>query len=266
MDFIKKHYEKVILAVALVALIGAAGFLAFKASALSEEVSETIRSPKPKGKPLDPLDVGTYTNAIVSLQAPPTWVGDADPFKTGDIIKSETPVNKGPDIVLADPYAVLSVSRRPFKLVFKSYLGDGRNFQISVLTYPPRTYFVEEVGMDISDQFGKTGFKIIKFERRSQTVDVPGIGPREEDVSELTIQREGEDPIILVYNRLTEEKLPVASVQCTGGSQVFSVSRGQEFECGGKTYIVVDITPTQVIIMEKLSKEKHTHNIPGVSK
>jgi hypothetical protein len=265
MDFIKKHYEKIILSVALLALIGAAGFLAFKASALSEEVSETIRSPKPKGKPLEPLDVGAYTNAIVSLQAPPTWADGPDPFYTIDIVTKEaTPVT--PVTPTADPYTVVGVSRRPFKLMFKEYQGEGRRFQINVLETPPRTYFVEEVGMPITDQFGNTGYSIKKFERKSQTINVPGIGPREVDVSELTIQHEGEDPVLLVFNRITEEKQPVATVQCAAGSQIYSVSRQQEFSCGGKTYIVVDITPTQVIIMDKLSKEKHIHSIPGFGK
>jgi hypothetical protein len=265
MDFIKKHYEKVVLAVALLALIGAAGFLAFKASALSEEVSETIRSPKPKGRALDALDIGAYTNAIASLQGPPTWADATDPFHCGDIILREA--IQAPQIVTstAEPYTVLGVNRRPFKLIFKEYQGEGRRFQINVLTIPPRTYFVEEVGMPITDQFGVTGFKIIKFEHKTVTINVPGIGPREVDASELTIQKEGEDPIVLVFNRVTEEKLPVASIQCTGGSIVYP-SRGNEFDCGGKTYIVVDITPTQVIIMDKLSKEKHIHNIPGVGK
>jgi hypothetical protein len=266
MDFIKKHYEKIVLAVALLALIGSAAFLAFKASALSQEVSETIRSPKPKGRALDPADIGAYTNAIVSLQAPPTWADGADPFATGDrIVSVEGP--KQPDLPpTADPYTVLGVSRRPFKLMFKEYQGEGRRFQVNVLTVPPRTYFVEEVGLPITDQFGKTGFTIMKFEHKTTMVNVSGIGEQERDVSELTIQREGDEPVVLVFNRVTEEKLPVASIQCTTGGQIAYVSRQQEFDCGGKSYIVVDITSASVIIMDKLSKEKHIHSTPGVGR
>jgi hypothetical protein len=264
MDFIKKHYEKIVLAAALLALIGSAAFLAFKASALSEEVSETIRSPKPKGRPLEPVDIGTYTNAIVSLQAPPTWGDGPDLFAAGDRIIKE--VITGPAITpTAEPYVVQGVSRRPFKLMFKSYTGDGRSFQINFLNFS-RTFFVAEVGMRIADQFGDTAFYMKKFEHKTEVVNVPGVGPREVDVSELTIQREGEDPIVLVLNRVTEEKLAAASVQCSAGGQTYTVSRGQEFECGGKTYIVVDITPTQVIIMDKLTKERHIHSTSGVGR
>ena len=262
MDFIKKHYEKIVLAAALVALIGSAAFLAFKVSALSEEVTEAIRS-RPKGKPLEPVDIAVYTNAIVRLQAPPTWNDSSDMFQTGD---KET--HTGPDIPLpptSEPYNVLGISRRPFKLIFKSYTGDGRNFQVNFLTRA-RTFIVAEVGMEIADHFERTGYFIKNFERKIEQQQVPGVGAREVDVSELIIQHEGDDPIKLVLNRETQEKEPVASIQCAEGGQLRLASRQQEFTCGDKTYIVVDITSTQLIIMDKLSKEKHTISVPGIGK
>jgi hypothetical protein len=259
MDFIKKHYEKVVLAAALLALIGSAAFLAFKASALSQEVAETIRSPKPKGRPLEPTDIGPYTNAIACLQAPPVWADAADMFATGDRLISETrPVVEGP-VHPKDPVVLLGISRRPFKLMFKSYMGEGQNFAVNFLTRS-RTFFVAEVGMEIADQFERTGYFIKKFVRTNEVQNIPGVGPREVDTSFLIIQHEGDEPITLVLNRPTEEKEPVASVQCAEGNQTYAVSRGQKFDCSGKTYIVVDITSTQLIIMDKQSREKSTIN------
>ena len=80
MDFIKKHYEKILLALALLVLIGAAAYLAYSASKLSEEVQEAPRRPKPRGKTAQTGDIATYTNAIASLQTPPLW--DASPANT----------------------------------------------------------------------------------------------------------------------------------------------------------------------------------------
>jgi hypothetical protein len=262
MDFIKKHYEKIVLAGALVALIGSAAFLAFKASALNEEVEGTIRTPKPKGRLLEPVDIGTYTNAIGCLQAPPVWADGPDFFSTGDVDK--TPVNIAAPIIQepTKPQIVLqSISRKPFKLIFQSYMGDGKNFAINLVTRS-RTFFVPEVGMKIADRFEETGYVIRKFEHKTATENVPGLGQREVDVSELTIQHEGDDPIVLVLNRLTEEKEPVATIQCTEGNQTLQVSRQQSFDCGGKSYIVVDITSTQLIIMDKKSREKLTITVP----
>jgi hypothetical protein len=261
MDLIKKHYEKVILATALLALIGSAAFLAFKATALSEEVTETIRSPKPKGRPLEPVDIGPYTNAISCLQAPPVWAEGPDLFPTGDRdvtpASATTPVPEKPK----DPIVLLNISRKPFKLMFMSYMGEGQDFAINFVNRS-RTFFVPKVGMEIGDRFGGTDYIIKKFERKTKTETLPGIPPHDVDVSELTIQHEGEDPIVLVLNRLTEEKEPVATVQCTEGGQTMQVSRKQTFDCGGKSYIVVDITSTQLIIMGKQSREKLTISVP----
>jgi len=265
MDFIKKHYEKIVLAVALVALIGSAAFLAFKVSALNEEVTAAIRS-RPKGKLLEPGDIGIYTNAIACLQAPPMWNDGPDMFHTGDIDKTPAGGDK-PPVPLPpgkEDYTVLGISRRPFKLIFKEYTGDGHNFQVNFVTRA-RTFIVADVGMEIADKFEQTGYFIKKFEKKTVEQNVPGVGPRELDVSELTIQHEGDEPIKLVLNRETQEKEPVASIQCAGGGQLRQASRQQEFTCGDKTYIVVDITSTQVIIVDKLTKEKRTIR-PAVGK
>ena len=129
MDFIKKHYEKIVLAVALVALIGSAAFLAFKVSALSEEVTDAIRS-RPKGKPLEPVDIGIYTNAIACLQAPPMWNDGPDMFHTGDIVKAPAggDVPPGPP----PPGTVKLSARRVDRLAVRSVGGRRRLDNIGV--------------------------------------------------------------------------------------------------------------------------------------
>ncbi len=263
MDFIKKHYEKIALAAALVALIASATFLAIKVSALSEQVDEAIRR-KPRGKTVEPGDIGLYTNAIARILVPPLWAdNNPDMFRTGETVRETG--GEGPKPPTPDPYRVIEVSRRPFKLIFKSYTGDGHNFQINFLTRA-RTFFIPEVGMEIADKFGTTGYAIKKFERKFVTRQVPGVGPQDVDVSELTIQHEGDEPIVLPLNKVVEEKEPFVTIQCSDGGPELYLSRQQEFTCGGKTYIVVDMNPTQVIIMDKLSKEKRTHSVLGVGR
>ena len=48
MDFIKKHYEKIILAVVLLGLAGAAAYLPFLVSSIRVELEESIRPTKAK--------------------------------------------------------------------------------------------------------------------------------------------------------------------------------------------------------------------------
>jgi hypothetical protein len=164
---------------------------------------------------------------------------------------------------VGDIPVLTQVLRQPFKLLLMAYSGNGDNFQINFLTRA-RTFVVPAVGDAIKDQFGDTGYVIKKFERKTIMVQDPTVGgQREEDVSELTIQHEGEAPILLVLGRITEEKEPVAVILCKGNTQPQQVSRQQQFDCGNKTYIVVDITETQMIIVEPQSGERHTISVGG---
>ena len=66
MDFLKKHYEKVTLAAALILLIVSAVLLALKVSALSTELEEAPRrAPKPELTAHTPLQI--YSNAIQAV-------------------------------------------------------------------------------------------------------------------------------------------------------------------------------------------------------
>jgi hypothetical protein len=251
---------------ALLVLIGAAAYLAYSASKLSEEVQEAPRRPKPRGKTAQTGDIATYTNAIASLQTPPLWdASPVDPFHTER-------VKKGPDIVTpppptpGEPVSLIRIVRQPFRLIFKSYTGEGEHIGINFLTRS-RTFFVDKVGMKIADKFYDTGYLIIKFDQKFIDVFNAATGSTNKvDVSELTIQHAGEDPIRLVLNKITEEKEPVAVAQCAEGGNAFNLHRQQEFDCAGKTWIVVDITSTQLIIMDKLSKEKHTISLNAVGR
>jgi hypothetical protein len=258
MDFIKKHYEKVALAVALLILIASAISLALKVGALSTEIQEAPRRPKPKGEAVKPTGLGDYTNAIVSLKEPTLWTINPSGMWGEDIRKtptetSITPVftNTGPRIVLA------RVAHQQFKLRFDAYSGKGENFQLN-FQFRPRTFFVPAIGMEVGDQFEHTGYMLAKFESKTCRTIVPGVGEREVDCSEVTLQRANEHPILLVLGKPTEEDEPVATILCVGESRPREVRRGQEFECEGTTYKVVDIAPKQMIIVEKQTGKKHT--------
>lgn len=257
MDVIKKHYEKVLLAAALIALIGSAAFLAFRASALSEEVSAEQLRLRPKVKTVKPGDFGSYTNAIASLESPVLW----RPHASKMFEEKARPVGLETNrvaVAAQDPIGVAQIIRQPFKLIFKSYTGQGRNFAVNFLT-GGQTFFVDKVGDEVKDRFRTTGYLTTKFDYKTLPVYNATLGVTNEvDVSELTIQHPGDDPIVMPLNKVIEEKEPVAVVQCADGSQQFQIRRAQDFECGSANYNVVDITSTQVIIVNKLTKQTHT--------
>jgi hypothetical protein len=252
MDFLKKHFEKVALAAGLLLLIASAVYLSFR-------LNEVNQPPAPinvKGPAAPPMDLTTYAKAIESLNSPPQWKSSGqDMFSP---VKAEAPLPPPEIPTNGPPVVLLRVVREPFKLLFKAYIGEGRTFQLN-FQFRPRTFFVEKVGDYVEDRFENTGYKLIKFGKKIIEVEDPQIGRKTaKDVSELTIQHEGEDPITLVLGREAQQQEPVALVQCGSGAQSFKVRRGQRFSCAGKTYIVVDMTPTQMIIVDEQTKEKHT--------
>src|ERR1039458_5093076 len=77
MDFLKKHYEKVTLAAALILLIVSAVFLALKVSALSTALEDAPRrAPKPELTPHVPLQI--LSNAIQAVAEPTLWNTNED--------------------------------------------------------------------------------------------------------------------------------------------------------------------------------------------
>ena len=252
MDWIKKHYEKITLALALLLLIASAAILSLKVEAISHEIQEAPIRTKMKGKPAQSINLGPYTNAIEAVQKPPLWTNKPMPMfpgtvqKTSVISTAQAAAAEGKLPVLAQ---VLYV---PFNLLFMAYSGDGRNFQLNFLTRS-QTYMVPEVGMEVADRFSKTGYFIKKFEKKTITVTEGGI-TKDKDVSELTLQHEGDEPIVMVHGRIKLGREPVAQILC-GGSTLY-VRRAQVLNCEDMTYNVVDITPKQMIIIDVKSGEK----------
>jgi len=71
MDFIKKNYEKIILSVVLLGVVGALVALPFVIQQDKEDTTAMVTSvTSPKVKPLDPLDLTAQNNLLNRLQTP----------------------------------------------------------------------------------------------------------------------------------------------------------------------------------------------------
>jgi hypothetical protein len=91
MDFLKKHYEKLILGVVLVGLIAAAGFIPFKVASEKTELDEKRDSLIPKSvKPLTNLDL-TLPQASLKRSTDPAVLN----FSTPHRLFNATPWQKG---------------------------------------------------------------------------------------------------------------------------------------------------------------------------
>ena len=263
MDWLKKYYEKVLLAAALLLLIGVAAGLVFKINSLSAEFQASIH-PELPNKPVAPIELTTYSNALSTLTTPPLWTNaNAARLFPPVLVKPSTVPTQSVEVVTPPrPVIVLErIVRQPFKLYFLAYLvddaakGTGRGFQVNFLTWN-RSFFVERVGAEIADRHGKTGYFITKFERKTELVEVPGIGKREKDRSELTVKHEGEDPITLTLGEVAVYPKRYARIRTP--SRTADFGKGESFECADKTYKVFDITDKTVVIEDLKSGEKQT--------
>jgi hypothetical protein len=266
MDFLKKHYEKIVLAAALVALIASAVYLALRVNDLSNEGPTARITTHATSTPH--VALATYSNAIASLAEPPLWTNAGRVFRSIPVQGIEfpkqpsmTPTNAPPTVEF--PVTLLSLVRIPFKLLFMAYSPDaatgGYNFQIN-FQFRARTFFVPAVGDIIKDHYEDTGYLITTFERKSIVIDDPTLGrKRDKDVSELTVQHEGGNPVVLILGQETEDQEPVAQVRCAADGQTGDYRRGQSFTCKGATYKVfdIDINLKQVVIVDTQTQEQH---------
>jgi hypothetical protein len=267
MDFLKRHYEKIILAAALVALIVSAVYLALRVNQISGEGPTTRAATHVTPTPHVPLT--TYSNAILALASPPLWTNAGRLFvpshEQGIDFPKPPPGTTNP-LAPEFPVTLLSVVRKPFKLLFMAYSPDattgGYNFQIN-FQFRPRTFFIPAVGDVIADHYEDTGYRIAKFERKSIVVDDPTLGTkRAKDVSELTVQHDEGKPVVLVLGSESEDQEPVAQVRCSADGQIGEYRRGQTLTCKGVTYKVLEIDSTlkQMKIVDTQTQEQHTIN------
>jgi hypothetical protein len=96
MDFVKKHYEKILLGFVLLGLVGALVFLPFMIARDQQQLREwSYGFVHPKAMPLPMLDLGRETNALERLQSP--YKLD---FSTTNKLFNSVPWQRTPDGVL----------------------------------------------------------------------------------------------------------------------------------------------------------------------
>lgn len=269
MDFIKQFYEKLIISLVLIGLIGSAGYLTWKT--MSQVLGNDSIPRVTRASGVQPLDTAMYDTLAQMLAQPPEWKSDPDRFFRTDKIPAQTPVivdgskTSTPVQPIYGPVPPLHFTRTErewFNLRFESYTFDGakgeaRNFQINFANRA-KTYFVPAIGSPVGDRFENTQYIIRDFQRILTNV-VTGAGVIEEDISALTIQAPGEQPVVLVRGRLTPSEEPLAWVQCQerdaknpekivrGREQ--RVRRGSAIRCQTNVYYVVDIKSNEMLIV-----------------
>ncbi len=220
-----------------------------------------VARPNPRLTAHIPLQA--YSTAIQLLADPPLWTTNEPPriFSQQAYVERKTNFIDITGATNGLPI-LIAVVHKPFTLLFKTYSYDadkkeGYNFQLN-FQFRAHSFFIRSVGDAIKDRYEDTGYKVVKFEKKSRTVDDPALGGKHDiDVSELTVQHPGNNPKALVLGQAGVEEEPVAQVRCDVASQTREYRRGQLIQCTGKTYKVVDIDLKQMVINDQQTGEPH---------
>jgi hypothetical protein len=133
-QFLKKHYEKIILCVVLLGLAAAAIWMGTKITEVKEEVNQSIGEPPATTKPLQPLDLAPDLLALAAVTNPPPVVlsGDHNLFNpvtwrrksNGELLKI---LKTGPDAL-----TITNITPLYTEIAFNHASGSGGVYVIDI--------------------------------------------------------------------------------------------------------------------------------------
>lgn len=154
---------------------------------------------------------------------------------------------------------VVWIGAKPMKILFTDYNGDGTNFTLHTSPCGPVLWFVPKIGMEVADRFRKSGYVIKKFEHKTRMSKIDATVSNEVDVSELTLQHEGEAPIVLVKGELKTVSEPVVRFVDSPSGRTADVYRSEErFGWGESQYKIIEIKADCVVIMDERTSMRTT--------
>jgi len=150
---------------------------------------------------------------------------------------------------------VLNIVPDPFKLRFKSVvkLPDGTlNFGLN-LRGGAKTYFAK-LGQEIKGE----GFKLVKYEPKTEKKNIPGVGMREVDVSVLTLQR-GDKLIPLVKDQDVQWDEFTAQLLFTVDNSKYVVKIDRLIDLKNEKFKVINIDiKNQSVLLESVNDGQKT--------
>ena len=147
--------------------------------------------------------------------------------------------------------------RRKFRLILSAYTGNPENpesltFQLNTLDLRQPTQFLR-----IGDQIAGTKFKIIGFEKKTETQPSGFV----KDISELTIEHsESGRKVLLVLERVTNSPDSFALFKYLRDGSEFPVQLGKTFTLEPEketVFKLIEITNAKAIIQDTGTGEKH---------
>jgi len=204
-------------------------------------------------------------------------VGGDDPDKDGFTNLEEYQDDTNPNDPGSKPDAihklrVVRIFQRDFPLIFRAAPSDER-FEIEFSSHAKQ--YVDLGGFIKDPNPDWTGYKVIKYASKTRKYNDPSIGGGHEfseDVSELTVQKEGEPPRVLVRNKTAKIDTLYAKVRYLLENREFDVcasGKEQAFTLQGNRYQVLSIkildTGAPEVITKRLDSEQAPYTLRSIT-
>ena len=255
MDFVKKHYEKVVLSLVLLGLAVAAALLPKKVSDIRDEINKSIPNPKPKE--FVPYDLSTNQSALSKLTAKEVFTlsGQHNLFNPlrwqkrpdGELVKVHFGAQQGAAVVQL-------VSTAPLRTIlsFDGVTGAGDSLRY-------RVGLTREADTNAANRAKKT--LTLTVGNRSLGVGLKEVKGSKETPSELLLEMEENPRILVATNKpfsmisgwTADLKYPPEN-----NKRFNKVRVGGSITLSGETYNIVAISENEIVLSAKSSSKRTT--------
>ncbi len=271
MEFLKKHYEKIAVAIVSLMMIATAVILAGNLGIQNSEIPNVDKIPK--GGEATPLNTNELLQITALLRNPPAWqtndgqrpfIPDIWEWNGKDIYRPSTYVLIEDKRVI-DPADELAwtIAQRTFPMKFMAVVSEGV-FQINIANGGSKFVKVGDAFKQIIFGAEET-FTVLRYNAQKIKQFDRKLGQeREVDVSTLTLQRKSAEitkEIPLVVGKTVSESEPVGRCASSVTGQTFdNLKVGSKVVYKGKQYEVLslDTYRYQVIFKDVQSKKTYT--------
>jgi hypothetical protein len=255
MDFLKKHYEKLILGIVLIGLVVAAGFIPFKVSTERKELEEKREALIPRSvKPLTNLDLSLPQTSLKRV-AEPTILNFSTPHRLYNPIPWQKAVN-GQLIKYDDshigPKAVVINKLTPLFLVITldnvNISDAGPRYVIGVQ---------KEAAVQASQRIKKETYS--KINDKNDTFILRKVEGPADNPTKLTIELNDTGEMAVVTKEQPFKRIDgyMADLKYDPEKQTWNNCRvGRVLRFNGEDYNVVAISSNEVVLSAKSNQKK----------
>lgn len=254
MEFLKQHYEKVVLGVVLLALAGVAVWLPMKINQDKEGVDAIVRRTEApiNPKPLPPVDLSRSESIREQVKSPPQaeFAGKHKLFNSGRWIKTPDGALEKVDEENTGAKRLVVDRIEPLKFVveFERVAGSGYNFRVT-----------REAADLVRDRRPTSKYVSMQAQKSDDFTLLKVNGPVEDPVTfDIQINDTAETIVVSKSNPYTATNGYSADLSYSLEKKNWKDVRvKQPLVFAGDTNIVVDINPREVIV-RAVSNEKPT--------